>query len=235
NREYQELSQKYTGDASGETFILADRDVFFNKLNYPAAVGLGASDDVRAAFAYALPALIVDGPLETITNDGGDYASVNFRFDRSATAPFLIDLIRAWRKATSTVEEYAWIDRAAQGLTRGNFNMVLDSRSRQVVRLSGNWPMFNEQGEEQAKLNVTIDFLGLNQSVVIDVPAPVKDITDLLSKRIEPTTLPSSALRPGVTTGTETLQPSQEERVIQKPEIDLFNKYSEELKKKSLY
>ncbi len=234
-REFQELAEKYTGDATGQTFILTDRDVFFDKVGYPAAVGKGKSDDVRSAFLYVLPALIPDGPIWKSDKVNGKNVSVNFRFDRSATAPFLIDLIRSWRKAASSVEEYAWINRASEGLVRGNFKMTLDQKSRQIVSLSGSWPMVDEQKEEIVRLNVALNFWGLNQAVSIQTPDLVKDITEFLSKRAAPMTLPSSTFRPGATTDTRLLIPRAENEIGgKKPEIDLFNKYSEELRKKSL-
>lgn len=234
--EYRALAAELGGGAT-DVFLSVNRDAYLGHLGVPVIVAKGKDAAVRSAFAFILPALIPGDEVETAEEDGRTLVSTTFRFDRRSTQPFLINLFRAWKGSDPSVGEYGWIDRVTEGLAQGSFRLTIDTSTREVVRFAGRWPVVDDEGRELRLLNVTVEIEGAGGGTSIRMPEDAKDVTAMIIQQPKNVPLPTAGFRGGTSTIPAT---GTRETVIEpvrgRPQIDLFQQYSEELRKrKNLY
>lgn len=223
----------FARDPSGQSFLVADRSRVMMAAGIELPISAGRSTNVRNALPPLVSALILTGDLENgVDASGRKTISTHFRIDRRAARPFLISFVSAWTGKEPTIDEYSAIDRLVEGLARGSFLVTIDRSSREILALSGSWSRVDNAGVELAKLGIDLAFAGHNKPVTIQIPEGAIDVTSELGGTRPAPSLPSSVVRPDAPTVTSTgeipkFDPSQ---------IDLFQQYSEEIKrKKDLY
>jgi len=239
--QYRSLYQQLSGDATGTTFLAVNRDAYLKANGYTEAIAKGKTADVRAALQYLLP-IIVPGNVLTYSADKSQ-VSATFRFDRRTLQPFLIVLVHAWTGDNPTIDEYAWIDRATEDLARGQFMLTINRKTRVPLSLVGNFDLVDDAQRSYATTHVAFQLSGINEPVSISIPQISKDVTAQVTKPENSTTLPTSGERSASSTSffaasgtsvgdiTGGVYVTSVGNVVPETQIDLFQKYSDELRK----
>lgn len=229
--EHREQYAKHAGSPTSTAFLLFGRDAFLEKFGYAGLVAKGASQDVRATFQFLLPLLASDGALQRTDLNGKPVVTAGFRFNRNELRAFLIALVKSWTGKSPTPDEYAWVERTAGGLSRGEWTISIHRGTRTPVQITGSFPLIDDYNIEKQRVRFTMNLAGLNLPVDISSPGDVVDVTATI-RTADLSALPGSESRI-VPSG---FVPSPVITESQKKQIDLFSKYQEEIRrKKRLY
>ena len=231
--EYQALAARLASDSVGVPFLSIDLVPFLQHVGFDAAVSTAKSADLRSIIPSGMATMAPTEALSYSDDQGRRLVSSPFRVDRRAMQPFLIALVKAWTKRTPTAKDQAWIDRVSDGLGQGRFVMTVDRSTREPVELSGSWPVVDNDGRVLQRLRVTLALDGINQPVSITIPEGTLDVTSSIVKTAERSLLPTSA-----TSTTSFPMPTTTESGASSPgtaNIDAFDKYFDELKRKKNY
>lgn len=241
NADWQAMAERLSGGSTGTLFLAVNRDAFLRSVGYGEAITKGNGPDVRAALQAVFPVVVPSGSV-TVTMSGlRTFKSVPFRLDRQSVKAFIISLVRAWVDGDPTPDEYAWVDRATSGIGGGAFVMTIDAATRKPVRLSGAFDAMNDADAPTGHVTFTLDLDGIDQPVGIGIPGEVRDVTAQTVMHSTTFTLPSSGNRAepfaAAATGTGISATGSPDfvhigNVINEKDIDLFTKYSEELRNK---
>lgn len=230
--EHRQEYAQHVGSPTSTTFLLFERASFLEKFGYRSLVAKGDSKDVRATLQFLLPTIVAEGALQRTENDGQAIVTSAFRFNRNELRAFLIALIKSWTGKTPTPDEYAWVERTAGGLSRGDWTLSLNRTTRTLTQLTGSFPLIDDNNIEKQRVRFTVDLDGINASVSIVSPGDVVDLTALI-RTADLKALPGSQSRllpPGYVPTQPVVNESQ------RKQIDLFSKLQEEiLRKKKLY
>lgn len=241
NADWQALAQRLSGTATGTIFLAVNRDAFLRSVGYGEAIAKGNGADVRSALSSVYPVVVPSGAVTVTASGLRTFKSVPFRLDKQSVKAFVISLVRAWANADPSADEYAWVDRVTSGIQGGTYVMTIDAATRKPVRVSGAFDAMDDAGAPTGHVTFTLDLDGIGQPVGIGIPGEVKDVTAQTVMHSTTFTLPSSGNRAepfaGAASGTGISATGSPDfvhigNVINEKDIDLFSKYSEELRNK---
>lgn len=236
-------SESLSKDASGETFLVIDRDALIQWAKFDKAISNAAQDKLKSESAFVIPTLIPTSELKRAKAGSREIISVDFRFDQKSIEPVLLALVKAWMSDNPTPDEYRWAENAAASLAAGQFELTIDKRTRLPLVLKGSFSQLDQAGKGIMKISFNLTLDGHDQKVTIGIPEQNREVTGETVKKEQPRgVLPQAQFRtlPGNATGTGGLGaydiPTSTGKMIDEKETDLFDKYYEEmLRKKKLY
>lgn len=217
---------------SSRPFLQMSREAFLKTTGYQNAIAQDKDAELRKLVPFLLPTIYAASDIQkTQLADGRDAVTLDIRFLREGLQPLLIALGKAWKgKTPLTASDYAWIEKLADNMLAGDFQIVLDAKTRQLSHLEGTWPDIEGQVATGGQVRFRLDIADINGKVIIEIPKQAVEVTAKLAPGLVPSALQTGGAKEGYIAPTST-----DETVSSFPrDTDAFSRYYDTMKRKGL-
>ena len=220
------------GTTSSTPFLQMSREAFLKITGYQNAISQDKDAELRQLLPFFIPTMYAASELRHgQTADGRDTVGLDIRFLREGLQPLLIALGKAWKgKTPLTASDYAWIEKMADNMLAGDFQLVLDAKTRQLIHIEGTWPDIENQVATGGQIRFRLDMADINGKVAIELPKNAVEVTAKLAPGLVPSALQIGGIKEGYIAPTST-----DESVSSFPrDTDAFSRYYDSMKRKGL-
>ncbi|MCC7357121.1 hypothetical protein IT408_01295 [Candidatus Uhrbacteria bacterium] len=221
------------GTTSTTPFLQISREAFLKITGYQNAIAQNKDAEIRQLMPFVIPTIYATSDLRKIQMaDDRDGVALDIRFLRSGLQPVLIAASKAWKGNTPlTASDYTWIEKITDNMLAGDFQIVLDAKTRELVHIEGSWPDIEQSSAVAGEVRFRLDFAGLNEKVIISLPHDAVEVTAKIAPGLVPSVLTSTGLKEGYVAPTSTLNNSASSYPR---DTDAYSRYYDTMKRKGL-